>query len=133
MNRLDLLWKKHDYHAIYQQLKKNKYDYTIDNFKKDFCSIDSTNSFCYLIYLLSNDYCVKNILLVLDFLMYTDTFFYDIHPVIRMIFQQALYSFPSDDNLLNWIVCTYENHPDSPFSDQELKKYKALRNTWDDS
>ena len=83
------LWKERDYHSVYEILKAEEYDYTIGNIEKDFAKVSSTDKFCYLIYLLSKDYSVKNTLLLCDFLMYTDTFFYDIHPVIQMFICRA--------------------------------------------
>ncbi len=67
-------------------------------------------------------------LLVCDFLMYTDTFFYDIHPVIRMIVKRAIELFPTENILLEWVISTYENHPDSPFKESEIIEYKKQLN-----
>ena len=125
MKKLSQLWKKHNYNSIYSVLSEKNYNYTLGNIERDFRKIDSSNKFCYLIYLLSRDYSVKNVLLICDFLTYTDTFFYDIHPVIRMITQHAIEFFPTDNTLLEWIILTYENHPDSPFTNEEINKYKA--------
>lgn len=124
MKELIRLWKYREYHSIYEILKGKDYNYTIDNIEKDFGKISSMDKFCYLIYLLSNDYSVKNTLLVCDFLMYTDTFFYDIHPVIRLFVQRALELFPTEYTLLEWVVYTYENHPDSPFEEAEIIAFK---------
>lgn len=118
------LWKENDYRSVFQILKKEKYDYTIDNLDKDFRKINSMNKYGYLIYLLANDFSVKNVLLFCDFLTYTDTFFCDIHPVIRMVVNRAIELFPTERNLLRWIVGTYENHPDSPFTETELIVFK---------
>ena len=85
VKNLARLWKEYDYHSIYTVLAEKDYHYTLENIENDFNKIDSNNKFCYLIYLLSRDYCIKNVLLICDFLIYTDTFFYDIHPVIRMM------------------------------------------------
>ncbi len=125
MKSLARLWKEYDYHSIYTILKERKYNYTLENIESDFGKIDSNNKFCYLVYLLSREYSVRNVLLICNFLMYTDTFFYDIHPVIRMIVQHAVEFFPTDNALLEWIISTYENHPDSPFTNEEINKYRA--------
>lgn len=124
MKKLALLWKQREYHSIYIILKERGYDYTIDNLEKDFSSVESMDKFCYLVYLLSNDYSVKNALLMCEFLTYTDTFFYDIHPVIRMFTQRALELFPNNPALLTWIVGTYENNPDSPYRETEIADFK---------
>lgn len=120
------LWRKRDYHSVYVFLKEKNYNYTIDNLEKDFNKVSSIDKFCYLIYLLSNEYSVKNTLLVCDFLIYTDTFFYDVHPVIRMIIQHAIILFPTDQRLVEWIISTYENHPDSPFDASEIVAFKKI-------
>lgn len=46
-----------------------------EDYEKDFSIISSTNKFVYLIYLLSNEYTSKNVILLRDVLEYTDTFF----------------------------------------------------------
>ena len=56
--------------------------------------------------------------------MYTDTFFYEIHPVIHMFIRRALDMFPNEPVLLEWIISTYENHPDSPFENTEIITFK---------
>jgi len=75
MKKLSQLWKKYNYNSIYDVLSEKNYNYTLENIERDFNKIDSSNKFCYLIYLLSRDYSVKNVLLICDFLTYTDTFF----------------------------------------------------------
>ena len=126
MRKLIRLWKKQDYHSVYEILKAKEYDYTIDNIEKDFAKVSSADKFCYLIYLLSKDFSVKNTLLICDFLMYTDTFFYDIHPVIQMFILRALELFPKEPKLLEWVISTYETHPDSPFGETEMNAFKLV-------
>ena len=118
-------WKKYDFRFVYNNLRVMNYNYTLDNLEHDFSKINSTLKYCYLIYLLSNECTVKNTLLICDFLIYTDTFFYDVHPVIRMLINQAYQLFPKEKTLLEWVVINYENHPDSPFSLEELDKFKT--------
>ena len=124
MMDLSRYWRKRDYHSIYDILKTEEYEYTIDNLDKDFAKVSSIEKFCYLIYLLSKDYSVNNTLLLCDFLMYTDTFFYDVHSVIQMFIRRALDLFPKDKTLLEWVVSTYESHPDSPFEQTEINAFK---------
>lgn len=128
MKNLIRLWKERDYHSIYEILKTKEYDYTIDNFEKDFAKISSSDKFCYLVYLLSKEFTVKNTLLLCDFLMYTDTFFYDIYPVIQMFVRRALDMFPNERTLLTWVISTYEAHPDSPFEEAEMISFKERLN-----
>ena len=128
MRELIRLWKKQDYHSVYEILKTKEYDYTIDNLEKDFAKVSSTGKFCYLIYLLSKDFSVKNTLLLCDFLIYTDAFFYDIHPVIQMFILRAFELFPKEPKLLEWVISTYETHPDSPFGENEMNAFKLAVN-----
>ena len=92
--------------------------------QKDFAKVSSADKFCYLVYLLSKEYTIYNTLLLCDFLMYTDTFFYDIHSVIQMFIRRALELFPKDTTLLEWVVSTYETHPDTPFEEKEIIAFK---------
>lgn len=120
-------WKKQNYSFVYEQLLKKKFDYTLNNFEKYFSSINSQDKFCYLIYLLSMENTPRNTILVCDFLLYTDTFFFNVHPVIKMFLQQSLNIYPFDISIINWIVDTYDNHPDSPFSCEEINMYKNFK------
>lgn len=114
-------WRKHDYNYVYTNLQKMGYSYILDNFERDFKKIKSEDRFSYLIYLLSKEYTPQHVILLCDLLMFTDMFFYYIHPVINMFLQQALLVFPNDKLLLQWIACNYEGHPDSPFSKDEIE------------
>ena len=85
-------FKQKNYKCVYEQLAQKKYEYIIDNFEKDFSMISSENKFAYLIYLLSNEYTSQNVILLCDFLEYTDTFFFDIYSVIGFFIRQYLNS-----------------------------------------
>jgi hypothetical protein len=128
VKELTRLLKEHQYYSVYFFLKEKKYDYTIENLERDFVKVSSSDKFCYIIYLLSKDFTVKNTLLLCDFLMFTDTFFYDIHPVIQMFIRRALELFPNETTLLQWIISVYENHPDSPFKESEIITFKEQLN-----
>lgn len=121
-------WKKQNYSFVYEQLKEKNFEYTLDNLERNFASISSQNKYCYLIYLLSMEDTPHNALLLCDFLIYIDTFFYDIHPVIYMFLQKSLMCHPFDKTILRWVLTTYENHPDSPFSYDEIQLYKSKIN-----
>ena len=124
MKEVIRLWKKREFYSVYTILEEKGYEYTIDKFEKDFSKVSSADKYCYLIYLLAKDYSVNNTLLLCEFLLYTDTFFFDIHSVIQMFIRRALELFPMDGILLEWIVLTYENHPDSPFDKAEILAFK---------
>lgn len=52
MKKIIKQFKKKNYKYVYEYLAMNKYEYTIDNFEKDFAMISSLNKFIYLIYLI---------------------------------------------------------------------------------
>ncbi len=117
--------KKHNFCDVSMSLKERKYIYSLDNFSKDFFRVNGIDRYCYLIYLLAKEYTQDNVILLCDYLMYMDKPFYDVHPVIHMYLQQALTAFPEDKKLISWIVEVYENHPDSPFSQDEISEMKS--------
>ena len=121
-------WKNGNYNYVYETLKLKNYDYTLDNLEKDFSSIKSKDKYSYLIYLLSKENTPQNVILLCDTLLYTDTFFFDIHPVIYMFLQQSLILHPFDISILKWIISVYDNHPDSSFSHEVINTYKNKLN-----
>ena len=120
------LMKKHNFCDVYMLLRERKYIYSLDDFSKDFFGVNGIDRYCYLTYLLAKEYTQDNVILLCDHLMYMDKPFYDVHPVIYMHLQQALVAFPEDEKLISWIVEVYENHPDSPFSYDEIKAMKSI-------
>lgn len=118
-------WKKGNYNFVYEQLKKKDFEYTLDNLERNFSSINSQDKYCYFIYLLSKENTPRNTILLCDVLLYTDTFFYDVNPVIRMFLQQSLNLYPFDISIISWILDTYDNNLDSPFSSAEINLYKS--------
>lgn len=124
MRKIVTQWNKGNFNYVYNQLKIINYKYTLENIERDFSKIKSEKKFCYLIYLLSKENTPSNTILICETLLYTDTFFYDIHPVVKMFLQQSLSIRPFNLDILRWIIDTYENHPDSPFSDYEIQLYK---------
>lgn len=124
MKNISTLMKKHDFKSLYELLEEENYKYTIDNFERNFKKYSSTDKFSYLIYLIARERNVENTLLICDFLMFTDTFFDDVHTVIYDFLCQGLQIFPDNTELLQWIVSIYEGHPDSPFTLSELAEIK---------
>ena len=118
-------FKQKNYKCVYEQLAQKKYEYIIDNFEKDFSMISSENKFAYLIYLLSNEYTSQNVILLCDFLEYTDTFFFDIYSVIGFFIRQYLNSNLKDSAMKEWVVSRYDENPDSPFMQEEIVRWKG--------
>ena len=124
MKQIGRLLKEHDFRTVYESLNEINYNYTIENFERDFKKNDSADKFCYLVYLISKEKIPANVLLLCDFLMYTDTFFYDVHAVIYDYLCQIMRLFPDDKKVLEWVVATYDSHPDSPFHVDEIEEFK---------
>ena len=108
MKKILKQFKKKNYKYVYEYLAMNKYEYTIDNFEKDFAMISSLNKFIYLIYLISNENTFRNVILICDFLEYTDTFFFDIYSVIGFFIRQYLNSYPKDLKMKDLRLMIYQ-------------------------
>lgn len=78
--------------------------------------------------MLSKENTPNNAILLCELLLYTDTFFFDVHPVVYMFLQQFLMMYPFDISILKWIISVYDNHPDSPFLQEEINMYKSKLN-----
>ena len=117
--------KNGEFNYVYNFLKEIQYNYSLDNLSKDFSSVDSKDMYCYLIYLLSVEHSPFYYILLCDYILYLGTFFYNIHPVIHMFMKQALEEYTYNKSIINWIIVTYENHPESPFSNDELEFLKS--------
>ncbi|WP_370806377.1 hypothetical protein [Eubacterium ventriosum] len=124
MKKILKQFKKKNYKYVYEYLAMNKYEYTIDNFEKDFAMISSLNKFIYLIYLISNENTFRNVILICDFLEYTDTFFFDIYSVIGFFIRQYLNSNPKDLKMKEWVISRYSENPDSPFTQDEIMSWR---------
>ena len=124
MKKILKQFKKKNYKYVYEYLSLNKYEYTIDNFEKDFAMISSLNKFIYLIYLISNENTFRNVILICDFLEYTDTFFFDIYSVIGFFIRQYLNSYPKDLKMKEWVISRYSENPDSPFTQDEIMSWR---------
>lgn len=120
-----------NYKVVYDTLKANGYVYTLEEFSHDFSKVDSIKKYCYLLYVMSVEETPEIHLLICDLLMFTDTCFFDIYPVIRWHIVQALKINSQFKNALSWAINIFYHHPDSPFSCEELYHYALLVNSID--
>ena len=129
MNKFRKYTNKCDFDGLYRELAAEHYDYTLENFTRDFNKISSEKKFAYLHYLIANEETPELHLLVCDFLLYTDTFFFDIYPVVKWHLKRALEISPNSVEVLGWIIGIFANgNPDSPFSGEELRAYNERLN-----
>lgn len=115
--------KKGFFQSVYEELKSAGYEYTLDAFTRDFKNVSSEMKFAYLQYLIAKEETADIHLLLCDFLMWTDTFFFDYYPVLNWHLKRALEISPNNIKVLQWITCIFNGHPDSPFSEEELAAY----------
>lgn len=130
MNEIQKNLNKGNYQEVYQELKSRKYCYSIDNFTRDFKKISSEKKFSFLHYVIANEESPALHILICEFLMYTDTFFYDIYSVIKWHLKRALEISPGNTSVLQWIICTFSDFSGSPFSEDELSDYKKILNNY---
>jgi len=126
MKKLIKLLQEHMYHDVYIQLESKNYQYTLESLSKDFNSVDELNLYCYLIYVLSKQPKCEMSVLICDYLMFLGTPFYDVYPVIRYHLDTGLLSSPNNILILNWIVSIFFEHPDSPYTENELINFAEI-------
>lgn len=118
--------KKGCFQSVYEELDSAHYAYTLEAFTRDFESVGSEMKFAYLQYLIAKEETPDIHLLLCDFLMWTDTFFFDMYPVLNWHLRRALEISPNNVKVLQWITCNFSGHPDSPFSEDEMAEYSEV-------
>lgn len=114
---------------MYDELKKADFDYTLDNLEREFSSVDGRDMFCYLLYLISNENTPANTILLCDYLVYSETFFYNRETVIRYLLDNCLMKNGNDITLIEWILSVYEYNPSSPYSEEEIAEFNRIYNS----
>jgi hypothetical protein len=123
MKNIKQLLVECSYKEVFETLNGQGYVYSLESIAKDFADVEQMNIYCYLLYVLSREETCKNHILICDFLMFQGTFFYDIYPVIDWHLRLALKQNSMDLDVLCWIVDVFYEHPDTPFSDNELLEF----------
>lgn len=114
------------YNDVYNYLDTIKFSYSLEDFAKISNGISSEKKYAYLTYAISKKETVERHLLICEFLLFTDTFFYDVYVVLKWHLKRALEISPNNIKVLQWIVSTFNNHPDSPFNKEELLEYNSI-------
>lgn len=112
-----------NFSKVYHRLLQYNYSYTIDNFTTDFKQVSSSIKFCYLLYLIAKQESAYLHILICEFLMYTDTFFDDIYPIIYLHLKAALALEEDTIKTMSWIIDTFCDHPESPFDSVQMKDF----------
>jgi hypothetical protein len=59
-------------------------------------------------------------------LLFEDCLFDDIHTVVSWHFRRALEISNNKEKVLKEILINYKEHPDSPFSKEEMKNFESM-------
>lgn len=129
MNELQKHMNNGEYQVLYDKLVASQYCYTLENFTRDFEKISSEKKYAFLMYAIASAETPDLHILICDMLYYTDTFFFDIYTVQKWHLRRALEISPNNKQVLQWIICTFKDHPSSPFSEEELFNYNNLLNS----
>jgi hypothetical protein len=123
MKKLKMMLSDGSYNALYQKLEEIHFCYDLEGFAKTFEGVGSEKKYAFLMYAIAKNEKPDLHLLICDLLSYTDTFFFDRYTLQKWHLKRALEISPNNIQALQWIICTFDGHPDSPFSTEELVNY----------
>lgn len=132
MNEIAQLLNDGEYSKVYEKLLCMKEAFVQDTYSLEFfCgqhlnSVNVEKKFAYFNYALARKESVEIHLFIGLYLLYGDYLFDDIHTVINWHFRRAIEIFNNNPKVLREILTHYKDHPDSPFSKEEIKNYEIL-------
>lgn len=129
MKILEQKMQKGMYKEIYDELESIYFHFTINNIASLFPKMDSYDIYVFTMYAISRKETADKHIVICDALMFLDPCFSDSYNLIAWHLRRALEVFPNNNNVLQWITCTFNGHPDSPFSEEELFEYNNLLNS----
>lgn len=124
MNKFAKMLSKGEYNQLYEVLESIHFQYDLVGFACLFKKVSSEKKYAYLTYAISRAETPELHLLVCDFVLFTDTFFYDMYPVQKWHLKRALEIAPNNIKVLQWIISIFDSHPDCPFSEEEMAQYR---------
>lgn len=124
MNSIKKLVERGCFALAYEELRKED-NITLELICKKFEKTDNRSVVLFLIYIIATEQSEDNIILLFDYLMYIEPPCDDIHLMIKL-FSKLQKEHSSENKVFRWIVDTYESHPDSPFSNEEIVEYKRM-------
>ena len=68
-------------------------------------------------------------IVICKYILYGDGFFDDIHTVVNWHFRRALEISNNSSAVLREIISNYKDHPDSPFTEEEMVSFETLLKT----
>ena len=126
MNEYENMMSEGYYNALYGKLEDINFQYDLEEFTKIFKRVSSEKKYAYITYVIAKSETPDLHILICDFLLYTDLFFHDMYTVQKWHLKRALEISPNNKQVLQWITCTFNDNPSSPFSEEELIAYNNL-------
>jgi hypothetical protein len=114
------------YQDAYNHLQAINYQYNLESIDTDFKKIDRLELYCYLLYVLAMNQAPEMYILICEYLYFLGTPFHDIFTVIRYHLDVALLQNHNNNAVLNWIICSFHEHPDSPYLESELVTFAQI-------
>jgi len=112
--------------ALHDRLVEEGYGYLFAKLASDFDGVPGAMKYAFLMHEIAVRESAELHLLICDTLLYFDTFFVYIWPVLRWHLLRALAVAPESVDVLQWITSTFgDGHPDSPFTPEELSGFDA--------
>jgi hypothetical protein len=130
MNEIEQLLNAGYYSKVYERLFQTKDEYSLDFLcGKHLVNVDASKKFSYLNYALARKENVEIHIFICYYLLYGDCLFDDIHTVVNWHFRRSLEISNNKEEVLKEILINYKEHPDSPFSKEEIKNYEDMLGT----
>lgn len=132
MNKIAQLLNDGLYSEVYEELLCEREAFVQDAYSLEFfCgeklnSVNAEKKFAYLNYAVARKESVELHIFICNYLLYGDCLFDDIHTVVNWHFRRALEISNNSSKVLLEILTNYKDHPDSPFSKEEMENYEIL-------
>lgn len=119
MNLIKYL-KQKDFEKVYNELEKNKFDYSLNSISKVFPNCDSILLYAFLMYSISKKDTAEKHLLICECLIYMDSYIYEATSMIYWHINYALKISNEIEKIMAWVIEIYGADPSSPFSEDEI-------------
>lgn len=135
MNNISQLMNEGYYSLVYEKLLSINEDLAQETYTLAFfCgehlkNVDAEKKFAYLNYVLARKESAEMHIFICNYLLYGDGFFDDIHTVVNWHFRRALEISNNSPAVLREIISNYKDHPDSPFTEEEMVSFETLLKT----
>lgn len=119
MNLIKYL-KQKDFEKVYNELEKQKFDYSLNSIAKVFPKCDSVLLYAFLMYSISKKDTAEKHLLICDCLIYMEPYIYEATSMVYWHINYALTIASDVTKIMEWVIEVYGADPSSPFSEDEI-------------